>query len=104
MTQNPAVHSEGHVRGFPSGYTRKAQPSDSLFEGLAEEESPVHPLRCVDDVYRLETRANIKGCQKFETLNEPTNVSMCCRINEWVLYNSLSVICIIKSFFDRAIY
>ena len=54
------MHSEGHAREFPSGYTTIARPSDSLSEGLVEEQGPVHPLRCVDDVCHLETRINIR--------------------------------------------
>jgi len=33
-----------------------------------------------------------------------TSVSICCKIKEWVLYNSFNVIWIIKSFFDSAMY
>jgi hypothetical protein len=60
------MHSVDRVRGFPSDYTRVARPSGSLFEELEKEQSPVHPLKFVDDVCRWETIKKINGCGRFE--------------------------------------
>ena len=60
--------------------------------------------RCASVVCRLVTVEEYEQANDSNHTQTRTSTSMCWRMREWVLYNSLSVMLITRSFFDKAMY